>query len=1042
MEFELIKLKSQVEKLQRENIEKYTVIQALEKQNELLAKENMDLKTTTSSPLTRTKTKTESKDQFPDILFKVEETPQATSAIMNTARGSGNLGKLLAMKGAEYQVKIEAMKKLFEGRFEYQESPHSLVNINRWEFVIVCPNPDDCDTRLKITREDALRYFHKGFRPEFSKKIKLLRVNQLVESKAFAAVYETLKAASKEEKMFRNGQRFQSFDEGIIDTQSTPKDYLTLMRNILLVKLGMHLGLHTKQVMSSNGKYIYILVCADEQDLQNEAESTNYNLQMEIGEIDLASLEPVDDNLRPLRIVSFDDQEVKELISTISKEFPELVDLFKSSENEENQYDANGISAGKLKTFKEYLGYLLQGLRTLSKSDLVGNSKNIFLQKLLQNCLLKANRSKLKEEKIHNLWDKLGFEKPLSPYLDYFRKIDPETKKCKYEHMWKKYETQSSHTKSIFSSIDRIKLLISMIKREVNIEYLAEKEIVTAFFPLKNDFDLYGIRISTGVMEDMTCEDKTKQVVQEALGTEYYEPSLKGITQNWPSAIYSYRLPLHKVRSYFGEKIAFYFAFISYFSKILSFPSLIGVVVFILQRLYHPESSIIIVINLLFCIYASVWATVFVEFWKRKENCLAIRWGQTDYKEDEVSRPQFTGQAKRSPIDDDMDDIYYDPQSRYKFYFLSCFVTAIFITIVIVAVLFLIYLRTNITDSLTFRGFDLAGPVVSSINAVQIQILNLIFNRVAVKLTSMENHKTQSDYENSLILKCYVFQFINSFFSLFYISFFKTNIEGCMVWTGASKKEQIKGESCVDELYIQFITIFTISFVRNGIELGIPFVQALKKSQEFKKVRNIDLIPTDVTKLRDSIDSQFALPAYITRDVDGTLGDYLELSILYGYITLFAVAFPLSGVLAFISIAVEIQVDRFKLLNLVRRPVPIGAKDVSTWKTIFDFNSIASIVTNAALICFALPTFKDFPWARENKFLIFSIFCLLMLVARGFIAFGVADIPRKYDIVSKRHSKIAQRFIKGWEVIDAKGESSKVYVNPEIYCTLKLNEEA
>jgi hypothetical protein len=146
MEFELIKLKSQVEKLQRENIEKYTVIQALEKQNELLAKENMDLKTTTSSPLTRTKTKTESKDQFPDILFKVEETPQATSAIMNTARGSGNLGKLLAMKGAEYQVKIEAMKKLFEGRFEYQESPHSLVNINRWEFVIVCPNPDDCDT--------------------------------------------------------------------------------------------------------------------------------------------------------------------------------------------------------------------------------------------------------------------------------------------------------------------------------------------------------------------------------------------------------------------------------------------------------------------------------------------------------------------------------------------------------------------------------------------------------------------------------------------------------------------------------------------------------------------------------------------------------------------------------------------------------------------------------------------------------------------------------------------------------------------------------
>jgi hypothetical protein len=1038
MDDELIRLRMHVEKLQRENAEKYSAILALNKQNEELKTENFKLK-----PLSPLKTNKSSNEENPEILFRLETMNQGTSSAFHTSRNSAvNLGRLLAMKGAEYQVKIDAMRRMFEGKFEYKESPHSLVNISRWELVIVCPNPDNRNLRSKINKEEAVKYFHKGFRPEFSKKIKQLRINQIVENKAFEEVYETLNSGSKEEKMFSNGLRFFTDEFGTVDKCTPPKDYLSLMRNVLLVKLGIHLGLHTKQVISNNGKYIYILVCADEQDLQNEAESTNYNLQMEIGEIDLPSLEPVDNNLRPLRVLDFEDEEIKHYHQTISKEFPETVDLLKLSENEDSKYSHEGITEAIKSTYKLYLGYLLQGLRTLTKSELTGNSKNIFLQKLLQNCIEKANQGKIKEARIQNLWSKIGFEKPLSPYLDYFRKIDPDTKKCKYEHMWKKYETQGFRTRSIFSSIDRIKLLLSMIKKEVNIDYLVEKEVLTAFFPLKNNYDLIGEKMYTGVLDDLNYQDKTKSYLKEALGGDFYEPSVKGITQNWESKFYSHQLPLNKIRNYFGEKIAFYFAFISFFSKIVSIPSIFGLVVFILQRIYEPDSPLIIIINLLFCIYSSIWATIFIEYWKRKENCLAIRWGTTDFEEDEVPRPQFLGEPKRSPIDDDMDDIYFNPRSRYKYFLLSTIVTGIFITIVIVAVLFLIYLRTNITNTLLFKGFDLAGPVVSSLNAVQIQILNLIFNKVAIKLTNLENHRTQSDYENSLILKCYVFQFINSFFSLFYISFFKTNIEGCMVWKGTTKKEQIKGESCADELYIQFITIFILSFFRNIIELGIPFVTALKNSQELKgKVKNIELIPTDITKLRNQIDSQFALPPYITRDVDGTLGDYLEVSILYGYITLFAVAFPLSGALAFISIAVEIQVDRFKLLNLVRRPIPIGAKNISSWKTIFVFNSITSIVTNSALICFTLPTFKNFDLAERNKFLIFSIFCLIMLGVRSFIAFAIPDIPMKYDVISKRHRKIAQRFIKGWEIIDTKDDSRKVYVNPEIYCTTRLSED-
>ena len=1032
MEQENIRLKQLVEKLRRECLEKYTEIEALRQQNQELM-ENTG------------KNKDSPQHQNPEILFQPESPSQGTFSVLSPMRKNTKPFPLALW--TKNTIKQEALTKKFSGDFEYNESPHSLVGINRWEFVIVCPNPDICNLRAAIGIEEAKKYFRKSFRPEFSKKLQILGENNLIENRVFESLLDKLNNNNRSEKMFKGGGRFQkrskNVDEDdykVIDYQTPPRDYLTLMRNVLLVKLGLHLGLHTKQVISSNGNYIYILICADDELLKNEAESDNYNLQMEIGEIDLPSLEPVDEDFRPLRILEHKNENVKRLISDMNRDYPDIMELLKLSEVEETPYKPKGLTEELYTTYHEYLVCLINGFKIIKKSGLKGTSVKVYLQKLIQNSIFNANRGKKKENQIQNMWTKLEFEKPISPYLDYFQKIDPVTGECKYNHMWKKYETPNKHHKSIFSSIDRQKLLMSLIKRQVNIEYLAQKEIINSFFPLKNEFDLKGERIFTGIFEDQIAEDNTKTIMKEAMGDDFYSPSQKGIMNNWPSGLYSQKIPLTKIRNYFGEKIGFYFAFVSYYCKIASIPSIIGVVVFILQRIYSPETVVIVTVNFLFCIYVTIWATVFNEFWKRKENCLAIKWGQTDFKQDEVPRPQFIGVTRRSPVDDDMDDVYFDSKWRYKYYALSIFVTGIFIGIVIVIVLFLILLRTRITNVLIFQGFDLAGPLVSSLNALQIQILNLIFNKVAVKLTNLENHRTQSDYENSLILKSYVFQFVNSFFSLFYIAFFKSNIEGCMVWRG-SKKELVKGDTCVDELYIQFITIFTISFFRNIVEIGKPFLQAIKKSQEFKIKNEPSNVPTDIEKLRDLIDSQFQLPSYLTRDVDGTLGDYLEIAILFGYITLFAVAFPLSGALAFISLVAEIQVDRYKLLNLVKRPIPLGSKDIGTWKIIFNFNSIASILTNAALICFGLPTFENFPLAKENRYLIFSIFCLIMLSLRVIVSVIIPDIPAKYDIITKRHAKIAQKFIKGWEFSDNKAEAKLVYVNPEISGTIQVTDD-
>ena len=46
-------------------------------------------------------------------------------------------------------------------------------------------------------------------------------------------------------------------------------------------------------------------------------------------------------------------------------------------------------------------------------------------------------------------------------------------------------------------------------------------------------------------------------------------------------------------------------------------------------------------------------------------------------------------------------------------------------------------------------------------------------NKTSLFLFFIENHRTQTSYEDALILKLFGFQFVNSYTSLFYIAFFR-----------------------------------------------------------------------------------------------------------------------------------------------------------------------------------------------------------------------------------------------------------------------------
>lgn len=55
---------------------------------------------------------------------------------------------------------------------------------------------------------------------------------------------------------------------------------------------------------------------------------------------------------------------------------------------------------------------------------------------------------------------------------------------------------------------------------------------------------------------------------------------------------------------------------------------------------------------------------------------------------------------------------------------------------------------------------------------------------------------------------------------------------------------------------------------------------------------------------------------------DGSIEEYTEIAVTFGFLVLWGVTWPLAGLLTWLCLLFELYVDQFKILNLVRRPFP------------------------------------------------------------------------------------------------------------------------
>ena len=207
----------------------------------------------------------------------------------------------------------------------------------------------------------------------------------------------------------------------------------------------------------------------------------------------------------------------------------------------------------------------------------------------------------------------------------------------------------------------------------------------------------------------------------------------------------------------------------------------------------------------------------------------------------------------------------------------------------------------------------------------------------------------------------------------------------------------------MDELYTQLLSLFVILFLKNIVEVLQPWVRYKLRAGPNEKASRPD------EDFVSDFDKQFFLESYDGVDSEGSLQDYMELVIMLGYTTLFAVAFPLSSFLTYVAILIEIQVDKFKLVHLVRRPNPIGGKTIGVWQSIFTFNCTAAIFTNIGIICFTIPAMSQWSLTRDNMYFTYTLSVLVLLGVQWLIQVGIPDMPKNFSNIFKRHKHIVEK---------------------------------
>lgn len=281
----------------------------------------------------------------------------------------------------------------------------------------------------------------------------------------------------------------------------------------------------------------------------------------------------------------------------------------------------------------------------------------------------------------------------------------------------------------------------------------------------------------------------------------------------------TFRPDLNRLKDYFGTRMALYFAFLAFYTRMLVGFSLVSVPIYFMLDPSFPARPLMF-FRLCYATGIIFWASYFLKYWKRRNAMLNVKWGTSNFYKDAhceirpqylgTPRPGFYSQGGFVPLDDlsdrrnevsisspvaaDIDSfmglirrhISEDPDFQFQhastgltFQDLPSFpysskrvlrrrlslsvLFTLFYTIAMICLNFLlIFYTSEISDK--FSRYSWGSAVPGVLTGILIFVCDFGWKQVSNILTQWENHRTNQSHENSDIVKRFAFQFVSSTF--------------------------------------------------------------------------------------------------------------------------------------------------------------------------------------------------------------------------------------------------------------------------------------
>lgn len=367
------------------------------------------------------------------------------------------------------------------------------------------------------------------------------------------------------------------------------------------------------------------------------------------------------------------------------------------------------------------------------------------------------------------------------------------------------------------------------------------------------------------------------------------------------------------------------------------------------------------------------WCITFVEFWKRQEHELSIRWGvknvgsiesrRREFRPDETRIDQVTGE--KVP--------HFSSTKRLQRQLLQ-------VPLAIVSIIALGLVICTCYAIEIFISEIYSGPL-KSILVYTPTILLIVFvptvssflTKYAEQLTAFENYETQEAHDRAMVSKIFIINFITSYLaisltSFVYVPFAKLLVPYLDVFSLAARplaedisqtltpppsQFTINPARLPNQMFYFAVTAPIVSFLTETV---VPLVQRKGETKIKATLKGVTsqsggMHPSvsandhpDEQAFLSRVREELALPEY---DVTS---DLREMVVQFGYLSLFSVVWALTPVAYLINNWIELRSDLFKLVIESRRPHPQRVDSIGPWLESLEFLAWLGSITSAALV--------------------------------------------------------------------------------------------